>query len=232
MSTEGLSDWLPGLYRRLPAHNSDSDEDAEHAVDGTTSHTELSDESEENSYPDSDEGDAHAADEATSVDHAVPHERYYNPSGETEDAARYRRAQTNRLFAISQANHAYYKRVSESRVKKPTYSRRALIEDFQSANSTLKVRWHECSASHADKIAMAMEHTKRMEPHTKIELLKNLQRKMDFFEKQLLGLPLVRDVDTDSKRFAYIDDAESITKNLDAFIKWEWDNQGIEFMGF
>ena len=40
------------------------------------------------------------------------------------------------------------------------------------------------------------------------------------------------DVDTDAKRFAYIDDAESITKNLDAFIKWEWDNQGIEFMGF
>jgi hypothetical protein len=82
MSAADMSDWLPGLYRRLPAHDSDSDEDAAYAVDAlsdATSHVELSDESGENSHLDSDEGDAHAADEATSVDHAVPHEHHYNP---------------------------------------------------------------------------------------------------------------------------------------------------------
>ena len=79
---------------------------------------------------------------------------------------------------------------------------------------------------------MAKNHNKRMEPHTKIQLLKNLERKMRSFEKKLEYLPLVFDVDTDSKKFAYIQDAESITKNLDAFITWKWDNQAIEYMGF
>ena len=79
---------------------------------------------------------------------------------------------------------------------------------------------------------MAKHHNKRMEPHTKIELLKNLERKMRSFEKKLEYLPLVLVVDTDSKKFAYIQDAESITKNLDAFIIWRWDNQAIEYMGF
>ena len=55
---------------------------------------------------------------------------------------------------------------------------------------------------------------------------------MRSFEKKLEYLPLVLDVDTDSKKFAYIQDAESITKNLDAFIAWKWDNQAIEYMGF
>ena len=83
MSTADMSDWLPGLYHRLPAHDPDSDEDAAYAVGAlsdATSHVELSDESGQNSHPDSDEGDGHAADEATSLDHAVPHERYLRPS--------------------------------------------------------------------------------------------------------------------------------------------------------
>jgi hypothetical protein len=95
MSTADKSDWLPGLYHRLTAHDPDSDEDAAYSVGAlsdATSHVELSDESGQNSHPDSDEGDGHAADEATSLDHAVPHERYYNPSGETEDEAREHRA--------------------------------------------------------------------------------------------------------------------------------------------
>ena len=79
---------------------------------------------------------------------------------------------------------------------------------------------------------MAKNHNKRMEPHTKTHLLKNLQRKMRSFERKLEHLPLVLDVDTDSKKFAYIQDAESITKGLDACINWKWDNQAIEYMGF
>ena len=71
-----------------------------------------------------------------------------------------------------------------------------------------------------------------MQPHTKIELLQNLGRKMRSFRKKLENLPLVRSVDTDSKKQAYLQDAESITKNLDAFIIWKWDNQAIEYMGF
>ena len=55
---------------------------------------------------------------------------------------------------------------------------------------------------------------------------------MRSFRKKLENLPLVRSVDTDSKKQAYLQDAESITKNLDAFIVWEWDNQAIEYMGF
>ena len=61
--------------------------------------------------------------------------------------------------------------------------RSELKEAFKSANLTLKKRWQECSASHADKIAMAMEHSKRMEPYTKNDLLKNLERKMDFLRE-------------------------------------------------
>ena len=235
MSTADRSEWLPGLYHGLPDDAPDPDEDVAYSVGAlsdATSHVELSDESGQNSHPESDEGDGHAADEGTSLDHADLPERFYDPDGETEEEAREHRAETNRQFANWNLNHAYYKRVSECRVPKPTYRRSELKEAFKSANLTLKKRWQECSASHADKIALAMEHRKRMEPHTKNDLLKNLERKMTFFEKQLLGLPLVPDVDTDAKWFAYIDDAESITKNLDAFMKWEWDNQGIEFMGF
>ena len=177
--------------------------------------------------------DSESEDDDSSVDHAMLHQHeHYNPSDQDEDAARYRRNQTNRLFAISQANHAYYKTISQTRAKKPTYSKKTLAEDFHSANHTLKRRWQECNASHASKIAMAQNHNRRMEPYTKSYLLKNLERKMESFEKKLLFLPLVLDVDTDSKKFAYIEDAESITKNLDAFITWEWDNQAIEYMGF
>ena len=164
------------------------------------------------SEPDSDE------DDASSANHAMLHQHeHYNPSDREEDAARYRRNQTSRQFAVSQTRRP-------CRLRKPTYSRKALVKDFQSANYTLKVRWQECSASHAEKVAMAKHHNKRMEPHTKIELLKNLERKMRSFEKKLEYLPLVLDVDTDSKKFAYIQDAESITKSLDAFITWKWDN--------
>ena len=46
---------------------------------------------------------------------------------------------------------------------------------------------------------MAENHNKRMEPHTKTHLLKNLQRKMRSFQRKLEHLPLVLDVDTDSK---------------------------------
>ena len=174
--------------------------------------------------------DSESEDDDSSADHAMLHQHeHYNPSDRDEDAARYRRNQTNRQFAASQT---YFKAVSQSCLRKPTYSKKALVKDFQSANYTLKVRWQECSASHAEKIAMAKNHNKRMEPHTKIQLLKNLERKMRSFEKKLEYLPLVFDVDTDSKKFAYIQDAESITKNLDAFITWKWDNQAIEYMGF
>ena len=79
---------------------------------------------------------------------------------------------------------------------------------------------------------MASTHNKRMQPHSKIELLQNLERKMRSFAKKLEYLPLALSVDTDSKKCAYIQDAESITKNLDAFIMWKWDNQAIEYMGF
>ena len=71
-----------------------------------------------------------------------------------------------------------------------------------------------------------------MEPSTKTELLNNLKRKYRFFEKKLFRLPLVHSVNTDLMRLAYLDDAESIIKNLDAFIAWRWDNQAIEYMGF
>ena len=134
-------------------------------------------------------------------------------------------------FAISQANFARYK-ASLGSSHKPTYSNEQLAKDFYSANETLKVRWQECNVSHAEKLVMAENHNKRMEPHSKTHLLKNLQRKMGFFQKKLEHLPLVLDVDTDSKRFAYIQDAESITKMLDAYINWKWDNQAIEYMGF
>ena len=160
------------------------------------------------------------------------HTLHYNPSGETEDAARNRRFQTNRQFAASKANHAYYKRVSESRVKKPPFSNKRLIKNFWLANENLKVKWQECSAAYAEKLAMAEKHSKPMEPRTKTELVNNLKRKYKFFEKKLYRLPLVNSVNTDLMRLAYLDDAGSIMKNLDAFIAWEWDNQAIEYMGF
>ena len=116
---------------------------------------------------------------------------HYNPSGETEDAARNRRFQTNRQFALSKANHAYYKTVSESRLKKPPYSNKRLIRNFLLANHNLKVKWQECSAAYAEKLVMAKKHNKPMEPRTKTELLNNLKRKYRFFEKKLFRLPLV-----------------------------------------
>ena len=100
------------------------------------------------------------------------------------------------------------------------------------ANHNLKVKWQECSAAYADKLVMAKKHNKPMEPRTKTELLNNLKRKYRFFEKKLYRLPLVNSVNTDLMRLAYLDDAESIIKNLDAFITWRWDNQAIEYMGF
>jgi hypothetical protein len=208
LSNRTIINGLPDIYRSYDSESEDDDCSVEHC--------------------DSESEDDRPVDQAR----LKPHEHYYNPTGETEDAARYRRNQTNRVFAMTQANHAYYKRVSESRLKKPTYSRKALVKDFQSANQTLKVRWQECNASHAEKLMMARNHNKRMEPHTKGYLLKNLQKKMRSFERKLEHLPLVLDVDTDPKRFAYIQDAESITKGLDACINWEWDNQAIEYMGF
>ena len=177
-------------------------------------------------------GYSSSEDEECPADHAMlqQHE-HHSTSDQDEDAARYRRDQTNRSFAISQANFARYK-ASLGSSHKPTYSNEQLAKDFHSANETLKVRWQECNVSHAEKLVMAENHNKRMEPHTKTHLLKNLQRKMGFFQKKLEHLPLVLDVDTDSKRFAYIQDAESITKMLDAYINWKWDNQAIEYMGF
>ena len=174
--------------------------------------------------------DSESGDNDCSFHH--PHEHHYNPSGETEDAARNRRFQTNRQFALSKANYAYYKTVSESRLKKPPYSNKRLIKNFLLANHNLKVKWQECSAAYAEKIVMANKHNKPMEPRTKTELLNNLKRKYTFFEKKLFRLPLVSSVKTDLMRLAYLDDAESIIKNLDAFITWRWDNQAIEYMGF
>jgi hypothetical protein len=145
-------------------------------------------------------------DDATAAGAAMLHYHEHCDQLERErDAALYRRNQTSRQFVMSQAR-------MPRRPRKPTYSKRALEMDFQTANHTLKVRWQECNTSHADKVTMARTHNKRMQPHTKIELLENLGRKMRSFRKKLENLPPVRSVDTESKKQAYIQGAESITK--------------------
>ena len=172
-------------------------------------------------------GYSSSEDEACPADNAMLQQNeHHSTSDPDENVARYRRE----TFAIQQANFARYK-ASLGSSHKPT-SNEQLAKDFYSANETLKVRWQECNVSHAKKLVMAENHNKRMEPHTKTHLLKTLQRKMRSFQRKLEHLPLVLDVDTDPKRFAYIQDAESITKGLDACINWKWDNQAIEYMGF
>ena len=56
MSTADRSEWLPGLYHGLPDDAPDSDEDVAYSVGAlsdATSHVELSDESGQNSHPES-----------------------------------------------------------------------------------------------------------------------------------------------------------------------------------
>ena len=177
------------------------------------------------SEPDSDEDDASSAADVMSHYH-----KHYDQTDREKDAVRYRRDQTSRQFAVSQSKRPCC--CNTCCPRKPTYSKKALAKDFQSAHHTLKIRWQDCHKSHANKIAMAKSHNKRMQPYTKIELLQNLDRKMRSFASKLENLPLAHSVDTGSKKQAYLQDAESIMKNLDAFIIWNWDDQAIEYMGF
>ena len=104
--------------------------------------------------------------------------------------------------------------------------------EFELARLVLRMRWLECNQSHSKNLEKASKDIKPKRSTTKDQLVKNLIRKMDAFDKILNTLPMISTIITHNKRQAYIDDTEGLTKNMETFILWTWDDQVVADMGF
>ena len=105
-----------------------------------------------------------------------------------------------------------------------------LQADFELAECVLNIQYAKAFASYHSKKAESKICNKHHEPRTKGELINNLCSKIGAFSRIIHNLPKIESITSEGQMQAYIDDTEAITKNLETFIQWKWDNQAN--MGF